>query len=461
MKLWFVSRWESLRGSFWFLPTVMVAGAMALSLFTLRLDRATPDYSPLAAMGWTFAQGPEGSRAVLAAVVGSMMGITSVTFSIMIVALQLASSQFGPRLLRNFMRDRGSQAALGTFLATFTYCLLILRTVNGAEGERFVPNTSVTVGLGLALASLGVFIFFIHHAAASIQAENIISSVSRELDRAIDRLYPEGTGDEAEDPRDGGRDVPEAFDREAEPVASRSSDYLQAVDLDGLMALAVERDLIISIPSRPGKFVFEGGELALAWPPGRLRDGDADAIRAAFYLGARRSPTQDVEFAIDQLVEVALRAAPNDPFTVINCIDRIGAGLCRLAARRMPSPYRHDGEGRLRLIADRSTAAGIVDAAFNQIRQATREDAAVSLRLLECIASVGRRARNPEMIAALRRQAELIHHGAVAGLAEAADRSDADSRYVRALRSLVPAKSPPGEVGEDADGAATSPAPGR
>lgn len=449
MKLWLVSRWEALRASFWFLPTIMVAGAMALSLATLRVDRATPDYSPLEAMGWGFTQGPEGSRAVLAAVVGSMMTITSVTFSILIVALQLASSQFGPRLLRNFMRDRGNQAALGTFLATFTYCLLILRTVNGSEGERFVPNTSVTVGLGLALASLGVFIFFIHHAAASIQAEAVVSSVSDELQRAIDRLYPEGTGEGADDPRDGERDAPAAFDREAEPISSACSDYLQAVDLDGLMALAIERDVIISIPSRPGKFVFEGDELALAWPPGRLREGDADAIRGAFYLGARRSPTQDVEFAIDQLVEIALRAAPNDPFTVINCIDRVGAGLCRLAARRMVSPYRHDEEGRLRLIADRSSVAGIVDAAFNQIRQATRDDAAVSLRLLECIASVGRRARSPEMIAALRRQAELIRRGAAEGLAEPADRSDADARYIRAMKALGLAESSPAPAGAD------------
>lgn len=443
MKIWLGNRWDELRANFWFVPSVMVVAATLLSLATIHLDRATPHHNGLARLGWTFTRGPEGSRAVLATVAGSMMTITSVTFSITIVALQLASSQFGPRLLRNFMRDRGNQVSLGTFIGTFTYCLLILRTINGTESDQFVPHISVTVGLGLALASLGVFIYFIHHAAWSIQAENVLGSVSRELNRAIDRLYPEGTGEGAEGPRDGERDVPEAFDREAEPVESVVSDYLQAVDLDRLMALAVDRDLVVSIPARPGKFVFEGGELALAWPPGRLRDGDAEEIRAAFYLNTRRSPAQDVEFAIDQLVEVALRAAANDPFTVINCIDRIGAGLCRLAARPTASPYRYDDDGRLRLIADRSTLSGVVDAAFNQIRQATRGDAAVTLRLLECIASVGRRARSPEFIAALRRQAELIRRGAAEGLAEAADRSDADARYVRAMKALGLAESSP------------------
>ena len=153
---------------------------------------------------------------MLSTVAGSMMTITSVTFSITIVALQLASSQFGPRLLRNFMRDRGNQVALGTFIATFTYCLLVLRTVNGTEGEQFVPHLSVTVGLLLALASLGMLIYFFHHAAASIQAENVIAEVSRELHQAIDRLYPECLGQEPpEGPaRERGRDLPAGFDRE-------------------------------------------------------------------------------------------------------------------------------------------------------------------------------------------------------------------------------------------------------
>ena len=191
MKTWLMNYWESIRANFWFVPTVMVAGAVALSLVTINLDKVAAYDNWIATLGWTFTRGPEGSRAVLSTVAGSMMTITSVTFSITIVALQLASSQFGPRLLRNFMRDRGNQISLGTFIATFAYCLLILRTVNGTEEQRFVPHISVTVGLLMALTSLGVLIYFIHHAAASIQAENVIANVGRDLDQAIARLYPE------------------------------------------------------------------------------------------------------------------------------------------------------------------------------------------------------------------------------------------------------------------------------
>ena len=441
MRLWLAAKWEDFRTNFWFMPTCMVAGAIALSLATIHLDKATPSHNWIATLGWTFTRGPEGSRAVLSTVAGSMMTIASVTFSITVVALQLASSQFGPRLLRNFMRDRGNQVAIGTFIATFAYCLLILRTVNGTEGDQFVPHISVTVGLFLALASLGVLIYFIHHAAESIQAENVIAGVSRDLHEAIDRLYPEDIGREPPQPSldKGEIALPESFDRAARAVASPRSDYLQAVDLDRLLGLAGEHDLVISVDRRPGKFFFKGGDLARAWPGDRVDDDLAGAIRDAFYFGPRRSLTQDVEFAIDQLVEIAVRALSpgvNDPFTAINCVDRLGAALCALAEKAIPSPYRHDEKGRLRVVTDASTVAGIVNAAFHQIRQAARSDASVTLRMLETIAAVGRRADHPDFRAALHRQADAIHRGSREGLKDPLDRDDADRRYREAVAIL-------------------------
>ena len=362
MKTRLSNYWESLRANFWFMPTVMVAGAVVLSLVTINLDKAAAEHSRIATLGWTFTRGPEGSRAVLSTVAGSMMTITSVTFSITIVALQLASSQFGPRLLRSFMRDRGNQVSLGTFIATFAYCLLVLRTVNGTEGQQFVPHISVTVGLLLALTSLGVLIYFIHHAAASIQAENVIATVSRDLDQAIARLYPECLGEEppGRTPKEIERDLPAGFDRESRPVAATWSDYLQAVDVDRLLGVAREHDLVLCVSHRPGKFLVVGGDLARAWPGERIDDDVAEAIRGAFYLGPFRTLTQDIEFAIDQLVEIAVRALSpgvNDPFTAINCVDRLGAALVILAAREIPSAYRYD-DGRLRVIVNASTIWG-------------------------------------------------------------------------------------------------------
>lgn len=441
MKLYLANKWDELSTSFWFVPSTMVLVAIGLSLATLQFDTFGTSQKWLATLGWTFLRGPEGSRAVLSAVAGSMMTIASVTFSITIVALQLASSQFGPRLLRNFMRDLGNQISIGTFIATFTYCLLILRTINGTEQGEFVPHLSVTVGLVLSLVSLGVFIYFIHHSAESIQAENVIAGVSRELHRAIDRLYPDDLGRDqpgtaAQPPK---LDLPENFERDSMPVAATVSDYLQAIDVDRLLALAEEHDLILAVKQRPGKFFFEGGSLMLAWPASRVDDSMIAALRGTFYFGTRRTLTQDVEFAIDQLVEVAVRALSpgvNDPFTAINCVERLGAALCKFSDKSIPSSFRYDEQGRLRVVTDASTIRGIVDDTLDQIRQAARSDAAVTIRLLETIEAVGHHTKNPEFRTALRRQADAIFRGSQEGLADSQDRKDAKQRHREAIRAL-------------------------
>ncbi len=453
MKTWLVNRWEDFRTNFWFVPSVMVAGAVLLSLATTRLDRATAEANWIATLGWTFTRGPEGSRAVLSTIAGSMMTITSVAFSITIVALQLASSQYGPRLLRNFMRDRVNQAALGTFIATFTYCLLVLRTVNGTETEEFVPHLSVTIGLLLALASLGMLIYFFHHAAASIQADNIIAEVTRELHNAMERLFPEGLGRgrPAGNGKEAMADLPAGFDSDSRSIPSSSSGYIQAIDVDGLLSLAVERDLILRVTTRPGKFIVQGGELARVWPGDRQEDALEHAIRGAFYIGSQRNLTQDVEFAIDQLVEVAVRALSpgvNDPFTAIACVERLGEALCALAGRQIPSPCRYDDDGRLRAIAEGSTVSGIVDAAFHQIRQAARGNAAVTLRLLETIAIVAARTEDPTFLAALGRHAGLVYQGSREAIPDRSDRIEADDRYREVQRLSAPSHDAPGPMAD-------------
>jgi uncharacterized membrane protein len=448
MRLWLESVWDDLRTSFWFLPTLMVVAAVLLSLVTIHLDRVSGAQNWIATLGWTYTRGPEGSRALLSTVAGSMMTIASVTFSITVVALQLASSQFGPRLLRNFMRDRGNQIALGTFIATFTYCLLVLRTVNGSENEPFVPHIAVTVGLLLALTSLGVLIYFIHHTAEAIQAENVIANVGRELDRQLDRLYPEEIGDSAlpaetsvEKPQ-----IPESFERESLPVVSSCAGYLQAIDTNRLLKLASDCNGLVWIGRRPGRFFVEGAELARVWPADRLDDDLADSIRSAFLIGPRRTRTQDPEFVIDQLVEVGVRALSpgvNDPFTAIACIDRLGEALVILAGRSIPSPYRLDEEGHLRVVTDLSTTTGIVNACFDLLRQAGRASTAVSFRLLETIAEVARHTQNPAFREALQRQADAIIRGCRDTLPDPDDRQEAEHRYEQVVRTLT---TPPANV---------------
>lgn len=431
--------WEAIRTSFWFLPTVMTVLAASAALLAVWLDEVLQSRG-LGELGWAYSGSAEGARQLLATVAGSMVTVAGVVFSVTVVALSLTSSQFGPRLLRNFMRDRGNQVVLGTFIATFVYCLLVLRTVRGQNGGEFVPNLAVSLAILFALASLGVLIYFIHHASASMQAPQVIANVSAELHASIDTLFPENLGggsEEHEVSQDNG-DLPDNFEREAQPVTATSDGYVQLIDDVRLMQLATEKDLLLCVVHRPGDFVVNGDHLAIVWSNHQVEDLDEE-VRKTFALGHQQTPTQDIECAVNQLVEVAVRALSpgiNDPFTAMTCVDQLGAALCRLATRSIPSPYRRDDNGRVRVIAYPLTFAEVANIAFRQIRQYGRTSTAVLVRLLEVIAMVMAHTRREEDRAALLRQALLIKQSAEA-LPQEADRVDVTDRYDALLKSAA------------------------
>jgi uncharacterized membrane protein len=360
-------------------------------------------------------------------------------FSLTLVALSLASSQYGSRLLRNFMRDTMTQLVLGTFVATFLYCLLVLRTIRRTDEGGFVPHLSVTLGVLFAIASLWVLIYFIHHVAVSIQADEIVARVSEDLNAGIDRLFPEhGEAANAEPPESAG--VPEDFSRRAVPIGASGDGYLQIVDMVALMGTARDADVILHLERRPGQYVVRGYPLARAWPPDRVNPRLREAVNAAFVLGNQRTSVQDVEFAFQELVEIAVRALSpgiNDPFTAVVCVDRIGTALCRLVRRDIPSPYRTDRDHRLRIIAPPATFAGIVDGAFNSIRQASAASLTVAVRLLEVIEIIATGgALSDDQKAVLARHADMIARGARAGNIEQHDRLDMEARYAKVTVTL-------------------------
>ncbi len=429
--------WDSLHSSYWFIPTLMAVGSIILAIAMLTLDRT----GNIPSWGWIYTGGTDGARAVLSSVAGSMVSVVATAFSITIVALQLASSNFGPRLLRNFMQDTGNQIVLGTFIATFIYCLLVLRTIH-AEGEEyneFVPQLSVTVGTGLAILSIGVLIYFIHHASTIIQASHVITQVSADLDKTIDRLFPEKIGeDKANHPRQVG-EIPANFDEEANTIKATRDGYLQAIDDGELMKIARQYNLLIKIKTRPGKFIVKNSDLAMVLPGEKVNQNLNQQINDAFILGKERTEYQDVEFPIDQLVEIALRAISpgiNDPFTAIRCIDRLSAGLSRLAQRDFPSPYRYDDEHNLRVIAEGVTFEKLVDSAFNQIRQYSKPDVAVIIRLLEAIACIATYTRNSKQRETLRRHAEMILNSSRQQISLEPDQKDVEERYYRVIKAL-------------------------
>ena len=432
--------WDSLHSSFWFVPTLMVLLAIALSFITIWIDHSQ-EATVVEEIDWAYSLGPSGSRAILAAIAGSMVSVATTAFSITIVALQLASSQFGPRLLRSFMQDTGNQIVLGTFISTFVYSLMVLRTINGMEHDEFVPHLAVTIGLVLAIASVGVLIYFIHHSALSIQVNHVIKQVGDDLDGAIDRLFPEriGRNTSKQSQEESLAAVPADFDRLACSIKTIASGYIQAIDDNQLMQIATENNLLLRIQQRPGRFVVKGSELVQVFPEEKVNKRLAVEINDAFILGSQRTEQQDLEFPLDQLVEIAVRALSpgiNDPFTAIRCIDQLSAALCHLAQREMPSPYRYDDHNQLRIIAEPVSFAGATDAAFNQIRQYGKSSVAVTMRLLEAIAAIAPFTyRSPDRTT-LQRHAEMIERGSQEGIAEELDYKNVQERYLTAVKAI-------------------------
>ena len=403
--------WDRIRTSLWFIPAVMLTAAALLSFGSIAVDRRLTSAIPLAYGG-----AADGARAVLSTIATSMVTVAGVVFSITIVALALASQQFGPRVLRNFMQDVGNQIVLGTFIATFVYCLLTIRTIRSADEREFVPHLSVTIGVVLAVASLSVLIYFVHHVSKSINAETVIARVSAELHRAVDRLYPEVNGDA--DAREG--IVPQRTESEIEVRAKREG-YLEMIDSDALLALARRHDLLVRVELAIGSFV-RGGDILARVSGANMPDARRiRAVARAFTIGISRTPVQDVEFPLHQLVQVAVRTlspSTNDPFTAIAAIDRIVAGLRRLGGRPFPSTTQTDQRGIARVVAPRRTFAEIAASTLAPLSESAARSPTVVAHLRQSLADAAADLQ-AERAAALRgeiRRLDELSHRRVANL---------------------------------------------
>jgi uncharacterized membrane protein len=425
--------WETLRSTYWFVPALMTTAAAVVAVATITLDRRHKEAIE-DRLGWIFSGGEDGARAVLEVIAATVMSTAGIVFSITIAALSLASQQLGPRLLQNFMRDTGNQVVLGTFIATFLYCLLVLRTIRGEDEGDFVPAVSVTFGVFLALASVAVLIYFIHHVSVSIQAPQVVADVGSALARTVESTFPDDE-DRTESPPPV-PELPEGFDERAAVLPAGEDGYVQALAEEELVELAAKGGCLLVVEARPGHFVRKGAPLARLWPPEAM-DGKAEKkLRRRFVVGPKRTAEQDVEFAADQLAEVAVRALSpslNDPFTAVSCLDWLGAALCRAARGREPGPVRTDEAGEPRLVYRSPLSfAGLADRAFDKIRQNGAQKASVAIRMLEVIAEVvpctgGDRDR----VLVLLRHARQVHRAAAAAIEDPLDRVDLEERFRR------------------------------
>jgi uncharacterized membrane protein len=417
-----------LRTNLWLVPAIEVCVAAALFACTYALDRAAYD-GVFPVPGWAISGGPDVARTVLTAIAAAVITVVGVVFSIVIVALTLTSTQFGPRMLRNFIRDRGTQLTLGTFVATFVYAVLALGSVGQGSHGPFVPHISVTVTLALMLADLAVLIYFLHHIARQIQLPEVIASIARDLQQAIELQ----AGDSAESRANaaqasaliaglgGGDGV----------VSAPRSGYLQYVEHQTLVAIATEADAVIHVMFRPGHFIVAGQQYASVWPA----DAASVVVRelaAAHVTGPYRTLAQDVSFGVDQLVEICIRAlsaAVNDTFTALTCIDWIGDSLCKVAGRWQPTRVYRDDAGAVRVITTEATWERLVQRACDMIRQASAGMPAVMIRQLGALAKVVERTPAGRERQVLLDEADMIERLSSATVGEASDRAAISRAY--------------------------------
>lgn len=409
--------WSDLRSSFWFMPSLMVLGSVAFAAAMVEADSAG-SARWLAQWPRLFGAGADGARLMLSTLAGSMMTVMGITFSMTLLALALASSQYTSRILRNFMRSRVTQVTLGIFAGIFVYCLIVLRTIRGGEAA-FVPSLAVFFAFFMALGGVVVLIFFIHHIASSIQASSIIASIAHETIAAIDRLFPEklGHGPDEDEGEENERLLPSLDERTWYAAPAEMSGYIQSVDYDAILRLARGRRTVVRMEHSVGAFVVQDAalaSLALTYPPDQEMIA---ALNGTYSISRHRTIEQDPAFGIRQIVDMALKALSpgvNDTTTAVMCVDYLTAILARLAVRQFPPSHRYDGEA-LRVITIAPTFEGLLAEAFDQIRGNTAGNVALIARMLGALHTIGSLTTDQRRRQALHEQVQWI--------AELADRT--------------------------------------
>lgn len=428
--------WSNVRSSLWFIPVLMVVVSAGLAAAFIEVDGRV-NRELLVEYPRIFGAGADGSRGMLSSIAGSMITVAGLTFSLTVVAMAQASSQYTSRILRNFMRDRRNQFVLGFFVSIFVYCLIVLRTIRGGEEERFIPSLAVLFGLLLAILSVGVLIFFIHHIASSIQATFIISSAAEETIRAIEHLFPQEVGEEAGESEEAAVKAALAG-RPWRVIPARSTGYVQDVDAEGMMKFARERDCVVRMERGLGAFVVKNSPLLSIAFKGtggdKPNEETVKELNGLFSVSRYRTIEQDATFGIRQIVDIALKALSpgvNDTTTAVVCIDYLGAILTALARRRIERRYRSEA-GEVQVIARGPSFESLVREAFDQIRDVAADNTAVYLRLLGAIEMVARQTQSARRRATLAAQVNLA--------ADAAERelgSDYNLERVRARVAAV------------------------
>src|SRR5512137_1733114 len=402
--------WDRMSVNFMFIPGAMALGAVLLAWSMYWLDGQIPN-EVLNTSRFVISGSPSELRGYLFAMATTVLTTAGVVFTLLTLPLSTVASQYGSRLIRVFLGDRTTQFVLGMFVATFTYCIFSALGIPPAEVEPDGPQITTTMGLYLLIVAFASLILLIQHISTMLQAPNIAATAGVELLGVVrETNQPETRGGEYQ--RQTVKTPPDSLiTAEARPVRANKPGYIQYVDTEYILPRAQKKDIVIRIVPKQGAFVRSGMVIAQVWPADRV-DNDLDnEIRNTFHLGNQRTPTQDVEYAVNQLTEIAVRAmspAINDPFTAMTCLDYLADGLAKYARYGESSHNFYDKDGRLRLIYEPADLEELLSAAFDMLRHASADNARVLLHMLETIDVIGQVTKSPEERQMLLRHVTLI-----------------------------------------------------
>lgn len=383
-------KWSELKTTFWFIPVIMIIISILLAIGLVYVDGLI-NFSQDGLSRFFLVKSSNSARSILSTISSAMIGVAGTVFSVTLVALTLASSQLGPRLIKNFMYVRLNQVVLGSYVSTYLYCLLVLNSVKDGDHYTFIPSISILVAIIAAMSNIILLIIFIHRIAISIQADYVISNISDFITKQIQILFPEKMGDEKEIEESIDTSTAIAGYQTKNSIKSPRSGYLQYIDSETLLKIITKNDALLELYHRPGAYLVKGMEIGLLFSKDNQKENVVEEVLNQFVIGKTKTSQQDIEFSIDQMVEIAARALSpgvNDPYTAIACIDNLTATMCHLAQTKFPSKYRFDKKENLRIIADTLDFNGVLDAAFNQIRQMSGGNTAVIIRLMEALTTI-------------------------------------------------------------------------
>lgn len=413
-RIWNFLFW--LQGRLWLIPAVMSVAAAAMAY--LLLGPGLNVFQGHTESWWLYSGDAGTARDLLATLLGGMITMTSLVVSITVVVLSLAANQLGPRLIYNFIEDRRIQLVIGLFVATILYTLLVLRSVGDDLGQAAVPHVAVTLASILTAACLFALLYHVNLIAHSIVSDTIVRDVADSLDTAVGKL-PQEPPAVADDP------APPSW-RHSCSSSTGKSGYVQVIDHESLVELATQHDLLIVLNIRAGHFMLHDTNHFEVHSNEPVSDDVLAAVAKTFIVGGGRTPTQDLEFSVRQLVEIALRALSpslNDPFTAIAVINRLASALEIVAGRCLPPREHRDADGRLRVLADVTHFEGLTDVAFNQIRQAADSKAAVLIALARRLSDLLQIASSHEHRRAIVKHLQMLERAARA-VPEPRDRDD-------------------------------------